>query len=129
MNPLYAAYVLMLVLGLRRGELLGLAWEDVDLVEATAWIGWQVQRVNGGLVRRQTKTYASDAPLPLPDISIRALEHRRQVEARWRAVAPAWHEWGWCSRRGWGRGLIRATSTGRSLIGRSGLACPRGRFT
>lgn len=77
-DPLYAAYVLMLVLGLRRGELLGLAWEDVDLVEATAWIGWQLQRVNGGLVRRPTKTYASDAPLPLPDICIRALEHRRR---------------------------------------------------
>ena len=73
-DPLYAAYVLMLVLGLRRGELLGLVWEDVDLVEATAWIGWQLQRVNGGgLVRRATKTYASDEPLPLPDICIRAL--------------------------------------------------------
>ena len=56
------AYVLMLVLGLRRGELLGLAWDDVDVSEATAWIGWQLQRVNGGLVRRQTKTSASDAP-------------------------------------------------------------------
>jgi integrase len=74
--------VLMLVLGLRRGELLGLAWDDVDVSEATAWIGWQLQRVNGGLVRRQTKTSASDAPLPLPDICIRALEDRRQVEER-----------------------------------------------
>jgi integrase len=93
-DPLYAAYVLMLVLGLRRGELLGLAWDDVDVSEATAWIGWQLQRVNGGLVRRQTKTSASDAPLPLPDICIRALEERRQVEARWRAVAPDWRESG-----------------------------------
>lgn len=93
-DPLYAAYVLILVLGLRCGELLGLAWEDVDLGEATAWIGWQLQLVNGGLVRRATITYASDAPLPLPDICIRALEHRRQVEARYRSVAPAWHESG-----------------------------------
>jgi integrase len=93
-DPLYAAYVLMLVLGLRRGELLGLAWEDVDLVEATAWIGWQLQRVNGGLVRRATKTYASDAPLPLPEICVRALEQRRQIEARYRSVAPAWHQSG-----------------------------------
>jgi hypothetical protein len=33
-DPLYAAYVLSLVLGLRRGEVPGLAWEDVDLVAA-----------------------------------------------------------------------------------------------
>jgi integrase len=93
-DPLYAAYVLMLVLGLRRGELLGLAWEDVDLEGGTAWIGWQLQRVGGTLVRRQTKTYASDAPLPLPEICVRALEHRGSIEARWRASAPAWHESG-----------------------------------
>lgn len=30
-DPLYPAYVFLLRLGLRRGELLGLAWEDVDL--------------------------------------------------------------------------------------------------
>jgi integrase len=30
-DPYYVAYVLMLVLGLRRGEVLGLGWDDVDL--------------------------------------------------------------------------------------------------
>lgn len=30
-DPYYAAYVLVLVLGLRRGEVLGLTWDDVDL--------------------------------------------------------------------------------------------------
>lgn len=93
-DPLYVAYVLMLVLGLRRGELLGLAWRDVDLDAAQAWIGWQLQRVGGQLVRRETKTYASDAALPLPDICVRAFEHRKAVEARLREVAPAWHESG-----------------------------------
>lgn len=93
-DPLYVAYVLMLVLGLRRGELLGLAWRDVDLEAGQAWIGWQLQRVGGSLVRRKTKTYASDAPLPLPEICVRAFEHRRAVEDRLRTAAPAWHESG-----------------------------------
>ncbi len=63
-DPLYAGYVLMLVLGLRRGELLGLAWADVDLEKHEAAIRWQVQRIKGELLRRQTKTATSDAPLP-----------------------------------------------------------------
>ena len=93
-HRLAAAAALLFLQGWRVSEVLGLAWDDVDVSEATAWIGWQLQRVNGGLVRRQTKTSASDAPLPLPGICIRALEHRRQVEARWRAVAPDWRESG-----------------------------------
>src|SRR5206468_4250679 len=92
-DPLYVAYVLMLVLGLRRGELLGLAWEDVDLDAGQAWIGWQLQRT-GSQARRQTKTYASDAALPLPDICVRAFEHRRRIEAQLKAKAAAWHDSG-----------------------------------
>lgn len=90
-DPLYAGYVLMLVLGLRRGELLGLAWEDVDLANQEALIAWQVQRVKGQLLRRETKTKTSDAPLPLPEICVKALEQRRVTEARWRlAAGEAW---------------------------------------
>ena len=49
-------YVLLLVLGLRRGEVLGLTWPDVDLAAGEARIPWQLQRVEGSLVRRRTKT-------------------------------------------------------------------------
>lgn len=52
-----AAYVLVLVLGLRR--------EDADLDRAEMTIGWQIQRVDGKLLHRETKTQASDAtPYP-----------------------------------------------------------------
>jgi len=90
-DPLYAGYVLMLVLGLRRGELLGLGWEDVDLAKHEAAIRWQVQRIKGELLRRRTKTATSEAPLPLPDICVQALEQRKVTEARWRlAAGEAW---------------------------------------
>jgi integrase len=90
-DALYAAYVLILVLGLRRGEVLGLAWDDVDLDAGEVYIAWQVQRVGGKLLRRQTKTEASDAPLPLPDICMTALKERRERQDRWRATAgDAW---------------------------------------
>ena len=105
-DPMYAGYVLLLILGLRRGELLGLAWEDLDLERGEARIAWQVQRVNGELVRRQTKTPSSDAPLPLPDLCVRALEDRRRTEARLRlASGEAWV----------GTGLVLTTRFGDAL--------------
>jgi integrase len=65
-DPLYVGYVLILVLGMRRGEALGLGWADVDLDARELRVVWQLQRVGGRLLRRQTKTEASEAPLPLP---------------------------------------------------------------
>jgi integrase len=43
----YALYVLALFLGLRRGELLGLRWQDVDLDKANLEVVQTLQRVSG----------------------------------------------------------------------------------
>jgi len=72
-DPFYAAYVLVLVLGLRKGELLGLAWEDANLDAGEMYLSWQLQRLGKRLVRRETKTDTSDSALPLPDICVTAL--------------------------------------------------------
>ncbi len=77
-DPLYAAYALVLVTGLRKGEALGLTWEDVDLDAGELTIGRQLQRVRGQLLHRDTKTQASDATLPLPDICLTALKLRSE---------------------------------------------------
>jgi integrase len=91
-DPFYAAYVLVLVLGLRKGEVLGLTWDDVDLDDAELSVGWQLQRVGGKLLHRETKTEGSDATLPIPPICVTALRYRekqqREAEAR---AGTAWH--------------------------------------
>jgi integrase len=81
-DPLYAAYVLILVLGLRKGEVIGLTWAAVDLETAELDVSWQLQRVRGQLLHRETKTEASDARLPLPAICTTALRMRQQAQAR-----------------------------------------------
>lgn len=88
-NALYAAYVLILVLGLRKGEVLGLTWSDVDLDAAELTIGRQLQRVRGELLHRETKTEASDATLPLPPVCVTALKQRRAAQDRAREAAGA----------------------------------------
>ncbi|MFG3422347.1 tyrosine recombinase XerC [Micromonospora sp. NPDC048063] len=79
-DPLYAAYVLILVLGLRKGEVLGLTEDAVDLAAGELSIGWQLQRVGGQLLHRETKTQTSDATLPLPDICAAALDLRHAAK-------------------------------------------------
>ena len=88
-NALYAAYVLILVLGLRKGEVLGLSWPDIDLDTAELTIARQLQRVRGQLLHRETKTHASDATLPLPSICLTALRQRQATQHRAGAVAGA----------------------------------------
>ena len=79
-ESLYAAFVLVLVLGLRKGEVLGLAWDQVDLDGSELHISEQLQRVGGRLIRREVKTEASEAPLPLPPVCVTALRIRKQQQ-------------------------------------------------
>ncbi|MGW6013767.1 tyrosine-type recombinase/integrase [Streptomyces sp. NPDC055210] len=80
-HRLYAACVLVLVLGLRRSEVLGLRWQDVDFDRGQFTPVKQVQRVKGvGLVLKDLKTESSQAVLPLPEFCARALRERRELQ-------------------------------------------------
>ncbi|MEE1795089.1 site-specific integrase [Streptomyces sp. BE308] len=80
-HRLYAACVLVLVLGLRRSEVLGLRWQDIDFDQRQFTPLKQVQRVKGvGLVLKDLKTESSHAVLPLPEFCARALEERRELQ-------------------------------------------------
>lgn len=88
---LAALYVLALFLGLRRGELLGLRWEHVDLDQAKLEVVETLQRVGGSLRLVPPKTADSARTVPLPPVCLEALkEHRkRQFTER----ADAWPDW------------------------------------
>lgn len=79
-DPLHPAFVLMLVYGLRRGEVLGLSWQDVDFDEGLIRIRRQLVRVGGRLHLGPVKTRAGARELPLLGIAHEALveqENRR----------------------------------------------------
>ncbi|MEU8824357.1 tyrosine-type recombinase/integrase [Streptomyces sp. NPDC048636] len=73
---LRAAFVLAIAMGLRRGEVLGLRWSDVDLDKRVIRIGNQVQRIGGELYQDTTKT-GKIRPVPLPLICLAALRWHR----------------------------------------------------
>ncbi|MBP1466173.1 site-specific integrase [Candidatus Chloroploca sp. M-50] len=87
-DRLEALYRIALGLGPRKGEILGLRWEDVDLVGATICISGSLQRQNGRLERSTTKTEASVRTIALPLRLVNALkQHRACQEAEQKAAA------------------------------------------
>ncbi|MGC0402665.1 integrase [Streptomyces sp. SAI-126] len=94
-DPLYAAFVLAIAMGLRRGELVGLRWTDVDLDKRVLYVRQQTQRRRGVLYDDDTKNRRNRA-LPLPAMCIAPLRwHRmRQMAAKQRA-GESWDDGGY----------------------------------
>lgn len=80
-HPWELGYHLLLTYGMRRGEVLGLRWQDVDLDEGIVRVRQQLQRVNGELVTGPVKTDAGRRTLPL-------LPHIRELLVIAKATAP-----------------------------------------
>jgi integrase len=64
-DPLYPAFVLLVLYGLRRGEVLGLRHCDIDLDNGVLHVWQQLQRVDGSLRLGPVKTKAGRRDLPL----------------------------------------------------------------
>ena len=83
--------------GLRRGELLGLRWEDVDLKDKRLMVVNTLQRIDGqGLIEAPPKTSRSRRSLALGHEAIAILRsvQSKQLEQRLRA-GPAWRDTGY----------------------------------
>ncbi|TDB95190.1 site-specific integrase [Actinomadura sp. 7K534] len=81
-HRLYAAYHLIALRGLRRGEAAGLRWCDVDLDEGTAVICRQSQPRDGRLTVCPPKTAHSTRVIALDRTTIAALRaHRSRLQA------------------------------------------------
>ncbi|MFE2064050.1 tyrosine-type recombinase/integrase [Streptomyces sp. NPDC059467] len=89
-------FELALRTGLRKGELLGLRWEDLDLDAGTATIRRTLQRTNSrGLATLPTKTISSERRIALPASCITALrDHRKQQAQEKEETGSDWHDTG-----------------------------------
>jgi integrase len=65
-NRFHAAYVLAVYLGLRRAEVLGLRWRDVDLDAGWLQVTQTLQRIEGQLRFLPPKTRHSRRTVPMP---------------------------------------------------------------
>ena len=77
-SGVFELYYLELATGLRRGELLGLKWEDVDLERGDLRVRRQVSRINGEVVEAPRKTKNAYRTLPLAEDTVGVLKEQRK---------------------------------------------------
>lgn len=105
-DPLYPAFMLLLLYGLRRGEVLGLRWRDVDQEVGEIRVRQQIQRVDGEFRIGAVKTTAGRRNLPLLALASEVLVIRAETQASDREeFGRAWQD----------TGLIFSTRTGRPI--------------
>lgn len=86
-HRLHALFALALTTGLRRGELLGLRWEDVDLVAGRLQVRRIVVHTQGTLELGEPKTATSRRTIPLASGVITVLREHRERQALERVAA------------------------------------------
>ncbi|MFJ6778416.1 tyrosine-type recombinase/integrase [Streptomyces yangpuensis] len=114
-HRLYALWLLLVSTGLRRGEVLGLTWADVDLTGGQLRVRRNLQRIKRELLFGTPKTARSIRTVSLPRRCVDALKAHRDQQEKERKVAgekwkPLAHQ---------PNGLIFTTSTGRATDPRS----------
>ena len=79
---MYAPVLVAVTTGMRRGELLGLRWTDVDLDEAVCSVQQALSTTADGLAFREPKTGKSRRSIALMPVTVKALK-RHRVQQRW----------------------------------------------
>lgn len=90
-HRLTAAWYVLVLMGLRRGELLGLRWSDLDLTTGQMRIQQSLGRVKGkGLVLSTPKTATSNRALPIPLVVLDAIRTHLVEQEIERAAHGGW---------------------------------------
>lgn len=77
----YEFYYLELATGLRRGEILGLKWKDVDFKASTIRVRRQILRIDGVVQEAPLKTKNSYRVVTIGDETVKLLKGKKTVDA------------------------------------------------
>lgn len=92
-TPGYLPIVIAATTGMRRGEVAGLRWRDVDLERGVLAVTATLQRVDGELRLLDPKTPSARRSLSLTPFLVEVLRaHRKEQTERRLLLGTAWHE-------------------------------------
>jgi integrase len=80
-TALYIPVLLAIATGMRRGEVLGLRWQDVDLDAGMIQVRQQVSSTTGRLAFADPKTKKAKRPIDLPPPAVEALRQHKGTQA------------------------------------------------
>lgn len=90
---LYLSSSLAVSTGMRRGEILGIKWPDIDTKTKTLTVRRSLQKTRDGLAFKQPKTARSLRTITLTDRALRDLQAHRAKQAEQRLLlGPAYHD-------------------------------------
>ena len=81
-GPLYLPVLVAVTTGMRRGELLGLRWSDIDLKAARLTVNQSLERLKGKTTFKSPKTQSSRRTITLPALTVEALKEHRSRQGR-----------------------------------------------
>ena len=88
-SGVFALYYIDLTTGLRRGELLGLKWSDIDLEKGDLRVQRQIGRIDGKIIEMPLKTKNAYRTLPLSADAIDVLMQQRRKTSNSEWVFPS----------------------------------------
>lgn len=83
---LYIPILLAVTTGMRRGEILALRWEDLDLPAGTLAVRQAMERTRAGIAFKQPKTAKSSRVIALPDLLVSELIRHKGQQAEQRLL-------------------------------------------
>ncbi len=79
-SPHYRLYLAAVTTGMRQGELLGLRWQDVDLIAGVASVQQTLYRLGKTLFIKEPKSNRSRRTVALPPILVKELRYIRDAQ-------------------------------------------------
>ena len=107
-TPLYLPVLVAVTTGLRRAELLGMRWSDLDLKAGTLTVNQALERIKGEIAFKAPKTKTSRRRVTLPTVTVEALQAHRWAQAEERLMLGLGRD---------PRGLVFARPDGEPLDG------------
>jgi integrase len=92
-EPIYIAFLIAIYTGFRRGEVLGLKWEDIDFINQVIHIRRALAYTDQGLIFKDVKTKSSRRQISISNFVIEELKkHKEKQEKLKRRLGSAYQD-------------------------------------